>query len=70
MLLGFGLVEFADYFLYLFAPIVSSSFETKVGTFWKSSKRSSFMIEFVGIFGVSFSKPPCINTVASIAQTL
>ena len=70
MLLAFGLVEFGECFLYLLAPIVSSSFETKAGTFWKSSKRSSFIIEFVGILGVSFSKPPCINTVASIAQTL
>jgi|LakMenEpi03Aug12_release.lakeMendotaPanAssembly.Ray.scaffolds.fasta_scaffold271305_3 hypothetical protein len=54
----------------LFEPMVPSSFYTRVGTFTKSSIRSNFIIEFVGMFGVSFSKPPCMNTVASIAQTL
>ena len=28
------------------------------------------MIEFVGMLGVSFSNPPCMKTVASIAHTL
>lgn len=71
MLLLLELVAFVDFLCWLFlVPIVYSSFWTREGTFAKSSIRSNFMIEFVGMLGVSFSKPPCMKTVASMAQTL
>lgn len=51
-------------------PTACSSFYNKLGVDLKSVERSSFIIELVGMFGVSFSKPPCINITVSIAQTV
>jgi hypothetical protein len=35
---------------------------------FSSAFNSSFMIVLVGMFGVSFSKPPCMKIVESTAQ--
>jgi len=53
-----------------FLPKHISSFYSSGGVFEKSSSKSNFIIELVGMFGVSFSKPPCIKTNWSMAQTL
>lgn len=59
-----------DFARLLPGPTEASSFCMSAGTLAKSSKRSIFIIELVGIFGVSFSKPPCIKIVESMAQML
>jgi len=47
-------------FLFFKAPRDYSSLLTKTGVFLKSAIKSNFMIVFVGMLGVSFSKPPCM----------
>ena len=55
-------------FLRLAAPMHISSLVLRAGRFLKSAIKSIFIIEFVGMLGVSFSKPPCMKIVESIAQ--
>ena len=54
---------------FLFEPILYSNLAASEGTGYKSCASSSFIIVFVGMFGVSFSKPPCMNMAESTAQT-
>ena len=51
-------------------PQAYSSFCWRAGLFLNKPAKSIFIIEFVGMFGVSFSKPPCIKITVSIAQTV
>jgi len=53
-----------------YAPMNCSSLAFKLGTDETRAKRSIFRMVFVGIFGVSFSKPPCIYTYESNYQTV
>lgn len=56
--------------LFLFTPALMhiSSLVLRAGRLRNSAIKSIFMIELVGMFGVSFSKPPCMKMVESIAQ--
>lgn len=53
---------------FFYAPIACSSFTVRFGVPFSSAFNSSFMIVLVGMFGVSFSKPPCMKIVESTAQ--
>lgn len=64
-----GVLPFS-FFIFPFKPMDESSFARKLGVLEKSAAKSSFIIEFVGMFGFSFSNPPCIKMVESIDQTV
>ena len=63
-----GFVEGVDYGLVL-VPIACSNFYARIGEVLNKFIISIFMIELVGMFGVSFSNPPCIYITDSMAHT-
>ena len=69
-LLEAAVAVFGDFARLLPGPTEASSFYVSAGTLTKSSRRSIFIIVLVGMFGVSFSKPPCMKMVESMAQML